>query len=197
MQHVIDELPDGFVILDKDRRVLSANPAFLDMVQLATEDQAKNEPVSRWLGRGSVDTDILFANLVEHGFLLRHASLARGEYGASRDVEVTGVYISSSDETCFGLILRKVADEVAAAAEEAIVAGSHSAEKLKGLVGRTPLREVVRQTTDIVERMCIEAALELTGDNRASAAEILGVSRQSLYVKLRRHQIGELGDDGN
>ena len=35
----------------------------------------------------------------------------------------------------------------------------------------------------------IEAALALTRDNRASAAEMLGLSRQSLYVKLRRYGI--------
>jgi hypothetical protein len=29
------------------------------------------------------------------------------------------------------------------------------------------------RTTDVIERLCIEAALELTGDNRASAAEML------------------------
>jgi len=32
----------------------------------------------------------------------------------------------------------------------------------------------------------------LTNDNRASAAEMLGLSRQSLYVKLRRYGIGDL-----
>lgn len=63
----------------------------------------------------------------------------------------------------------------------------HSAEQLKELVGQMPLRELVRETTDMIERMCIEASLELTGDNRASAAEMLGLSRQSLYVKLRRY----------
>ena len=42
---------------------------------------------------------------------------------------------------------------------------------------------------DLVERHFIEAALELTSDNRTSAAEGLGVSRQSLYVKLRRHRL--------
>jgi transcriptional regulator of acetoin/glycerol metabolism len=31
----------------------------------------------------------------------------------------------------------------------------------------------------------------MTGDNRASAAEVLGVSRQSLYVKMRRHGLLE------
>jgi DNA-binding NtrC family response regulator len=44
----------------------------------------------------------------------------------------------------------------------------------------------------MIEKLCIEAALEITGDNRASAAEILGLSRQSLYAKLRRYGLGEL-----
>ena len=40
--------------------------------------------------------------------------------------------------------------------------------------------------------------LRLTRDNRASAAEMLGLSRQSLYAKLRRHGLigDEEGDDG-
>jgi len=41
-------------------------------------------------------------------------------------------------------------------------------------------------------RAAMVAALELTGDNRASAAELLGLSRQSLYVKLRRYGLGDL-----
>jgi hypothetical protein len=44
----------------------------------------------------------------------------------------------------------------------------------------------------MIERLCIEAALVITGDNRASAAEILGLSRQSLYAKLRRYGLGDL-----
>ena len=58
-------------------------------------------------------------------------------------------------------------------------------------MGRAPLRDIVRDTTDLIERLCIEAALQLTGDNRASAAELLGLSRQSLYIKLRRFGIGD------
>ena len=55
----------------------------------------------------------------------------------------------------------------------------------------------MRETTDVIERLCIEAALELTRDNRASAAEMLGLSRQSLYVKLRRYGLGDLeGGEG-
>ncbi len=59
------------------------------------------------------------------------------------------------------------------------------------------LKEIVRESTDLIERLCIEAALTYTSDNRASAAEILGVSRQSLYSKLHRHGLGNLVPDGD
>ena len=66
---------------------------------------------------------------------------------------------------------------------------------MTGLVGRMSLKEIVRESTDLVERLCIEAALSFTSDNRASAAEILGLSRQSLYSKLHRHGLGNLVSD--
>ena len=67
-----------------------------------------------------------------------------------------------------------------------------SVEQLTELVGRMSLKEIVRESTDLIERLCIEAALAYTSDNRASAAEVLGVSRQSLYSKLHRHGLGNL-----
>jgi len=36
--------------------------------------------------------------------------------------------------------------------------------------------------------------LKLTGDNRATAAEMLGLSRQSLYVKLRRFGLADASE---
>jgi DNA-binding protein Fis len=62
-------------------------------------------------------------------------------------------------------------------------------------VGRTPLKDIVSETTDLIEQLCIETALEMSNDNRASAALLLGLSRQSLYVKLRRYGLGSLGGD--
>ena len=70
-----------------------------------------------------------------------------------------------------------------------------SASQLTELLGRVPLKDIVGETTDLIEQLCIEAALELTQDNRASASEMLGLSRQSLYVKLRRYGLGDLGGD--
>jgi DNA-binding NtrC family response regulator len=65
-------------------------------------------------------------------------------------------------------------------------------EQLTELVGQVSLKDLVRESTDLIEKLCIEAALELTGDNRASAAEMLGLSRQGLYSKLRRYGIDDI-----
>ena len=62
------------------------------------------------------------------------------------------------------------------------------------LVGSASLKEIVAETTDVVEKMCIETAVNLTRNNRVAAAEMLGLSRQSLYVKLRKY--GLLSRDG-
>ena len=67
-----------------------------------------------------------------------------------------------------------------------------SVEQMTELVGRVSMKNLVRESTDLIERLCIEAALRITQDNRASAAEMLGLSRQGLYAKMRRYGIGDL-----
>jgi transcriptional regulator PpsR len=97
----------------------------------------------------------------------------------------------NGDQPCFGFTIRNVGRRLSDPRSGRQL--PRSVEQMTELVGRVPLKDLVRETTDVIERLCIEAALELTGDNRASAAEILGLSRQSLYVKLRRYGLGDLG----
>lgn len=188
---VLGHLPEGLVVLDTDRRILTANPAFVELVELATEEQVRGQPIDRWLGRVDVDVDILFASLREHGSVRRFSTAIRGEYGGRENVEISAVVVEQGAIPCTALSIRKAMREQISAGQGG-QAMLRSIDQLTELVGRMPLKELVRETTDIIERMCIEAALQLTGDNRASAAEMLGLSRQSLYVKLRRYGLGEL-----
>lgn len=188
---VVESLPDGFVVTDLDRRILTANTAFLDLTQLATEEQARGENLDRWLGRSGVDLNVLIANLREHGSVRNFATVMRGEYGTAEEVEVSAVSVANGEQPCFGFTMRTIGRRAAPEfrAERGL---PQSVAQLTDLVGRVSLKELVRETTDVIERLCIEAALELTGDNRASAAEMLGLSRQSLYAKLRRYGLGDL-----
>ena len=71
----------------------------------------------------------------------------------------------------------------------AITSEDFSQSNVAELVGSSTLREIVGETTDMIEKICIETAIELTQNNRAAAAEMLGLSRQSLYVKLRKFDL--------
>jgi transcriptional regulator PpsR len=194
ISRLVEKAPDGIVLTGQDGRILSANSAFLDLAQINSEEQARGESLDRWLGRPGVDLNVLIANLRQHGAVRLFATHIRSELGASSEVEISAVAIHNGDQPCFGFIIRNVDRRVSAdgGGEHALPS---SIEHLTELVGRVPLKEVVRESTDMIERLCIEAALELTGDNRASAAELLGLSRQSLYVKLRRYGLSEPGPE--
>ena len=188
---IVSSAPEGFVVTDLEGRILFANRSFLDLVQLATEEQARNESIDRWLGRPGVDFNLLIAQLREHGSVRLFATQLRGEFGSSSDVEICAVSVAEGEEPCFGFTIRDVGQRVTFE-RQASREKPRSVEQLTELVGRVPLKDLVRDSTDMIEKLCIEAALEITGDNRASAAEILGLSRQGLYAKLRRYGLGEL-----
>jgi transcriptional regulator PpsR len=193
---LVEAAPDAFVVTGSDARIIAANTAFLEMTQLSAEEQARGQSLDRWLGRPGVDLDVLTANLRLRGPVRLFPTMLNGEHGAQIEVEVSAAMIPNSGDPCFGFTIRDVGPRPTAAGEDER-ALPRSVDQLTELVGRVPLKELVREATDVIERLAIEAALNLTNDNRASAAEMLGLSRQSLYVKLRRYGLGDLGgDDG-
>ena len=188
--------PDGLVITESDGRIARANAAFLEMAQLGNAEQARGELLERWLGRAGVDFSVVLANLRQSISIKLFATAIRGEYGASAEVEVSAVTLTDSDDRPgIGFAIRNVEKRLSAAATSTRELPRSMAQLIE-LIGRVPLRDLVRETTDVIEKLSIEAALELTGDNRASAAEMLGLSRQSLYVKLRRFGLDDRATDG-
>ena len=188
---VIEALPEAFVVTNAELRIVSANSAFVDLVQATTEAQVRGEPLERWLGRPGVDVNLLLTNLRGAGVVRRHASFVRGEFGSNEDVEISAVSELDGADPCIGMTLSVVATR---GGRERLGGRElpRTVEQFTDLVGRVPLKNLVRETTDLIERLCIEAALELTQDNRASAAEMLGLSRQGFYAKLRRYGMGDL-----
>lgn len=193
MLALIAAAPDAFVVTDPAGRILAANPAFIDLAQLATEEQARGESLERWLGRPGVDLDVMITNLRQHGSIRLFATTLRGAQGSDAEVEISAVAVPGSKPPCLGFTIRDVGRRFRAETR-AVGELSRSVEKAAELVGRVPLKELVQEATDLIERLCIESALELTHGNRASAAQMLGLSRQSLYVKLRKYGIGDLAE---
>ena len=190
---LVQSAPDCLVVTDLDGRVISANMAFIELAQLTTEEQVRGETLDRWLGRTGVDLSVMISNLRQRGAVRLFATTLRGEYGAVTDVEISATMVPHGDHPFLGFTIRDVGRRLNGHDARATRELPRSVGQLTELVGRVPLKDIVCETTDLIEQLCIEAALELTRDNRASAAEMLGLSRQSLYVKLRRYGLGDLG----
>ena len=190
----LQKAPDAVLLTDTEGRVLAANRAFIDLSQVVNEEQALGVIADRWLGRSGVDLSVLLGNLRERGVVRLFSTVLRGDSGVHTDVEVSAALAESPQRSMFAFFIRDVSRRVSS--QQAVGSGLPSTiEQITHRVGRLPLKELVRESTDIIEAMCIRAALELTQDNRASAAELLGLSRQSLYAKLRRYEISGFESD--
>ncbi len=187
---LIDGAPDAIVQLDGDGRVLEANELFLEWTQAPSRDQVIGKPADTWIGRSTVDMSVLLNNLKKETSIKLYASVLRNNFGVVTDIEISTARLAREGETRYVLFIRDIAHRVSAD-QSRTQQLPRSIDQITRRVGRVPLKELVRESTDVIEALCIEAALSLTKDNRASAAELLGLSRQSLYTKLRRYGIGD------
>ncbi len=191
LSDLVENMPDAFVVADKDMLLVSANAAFAELVQAGGVDQLRGRHLSDWIGRPGIDLELIQGQLDQNGSARNVSTLVRTRYEeGGEQVELSAV-ASGSDEPVYGFVIRPIGRRL-----RDLPPGSEdlprSVEQLTDLVGRMSLKDIVRESTDLIERLCIEAALSYTSDNRASAAEILGLSRQSLYSKLHRHGLGNL-----
>ena len=188
-----EHAPDGILITDQNGIVIAANTAYLEMAGIQDEQQATGRRADRWLGRSIVDLDILLSNIQSDRPLQLFSSLLRTELGAQLDIELSAVQTDYIGKPVILMFIRDVSRRINGE-QTAEVHLPRSIEQITGRVGRVPLKQLVRESTDVIEALCIESALKLTQDNRAAAAELLGLSRQSLYTKLRRFDIGDSED---
>jgi transcriptional regulator PpsR len=187
---VVEKMPDAFVLADEKQSIIVANRAFAELVQAGSVEQLLGVSLNRFIGSPNVDIGLLKKQLKDHQNVRNFSSIVNDLNGGEEPVEISAIMIER-EQPLFGYSVRTVGRRV----RDLPQTGRdypRSVEQLTELVGRKPLKEIVRESTDLIERMCIEAALVHTADNRASAAEILGLSRQSLYSKLHRHGLGNL-----
>lgn len=184
----IERTADAVVFSDASGVVLAANPAFLDLVQLANEGGAKGRSLGDWIDCPGSDLNVILAMLKKNANVRLLATSIRGEHGQPTEVELSAVSMFEGERRVIGFVIRcverRIVDQPSGTMDLA-----RTFEQLTGQLGRVSLPNLVQETTDAVERHLIAEALRVSKNNRTSAAEILGVSRQSLYVKLRRYQL--------
>jgi len=180
--------PDAMVFTDENGLILSANEAFLELIDAAHDINVKGRSIADYLLRGSVDLRVMTENAARSGRMRLYPTKLSGEFGSPRAVEMSVTCIQAGQTTVHGFVIRD-ASRVETLRPIGAPVTDDNVRSVMELVGSASLKEIVAETTDVVERMCIETAVELTMNNRVAAAEMLGLSRQSLYVKLRKYDL--------
>ena len=178
-------LVDGFVLIDTDGVIQKANQAFADLVDVPSTAVLVGERLDRWIWRPGADLPFLLSTLREHQTVRLFPSAIHSELDAETEIEISGAALVEHDRTFHALVIRDVGRRLSRFRDPQHV--SSLIESVAEPVGKMPLKQLIRSTVDGVERHYIKAALDLVGGNRTAAAELLGLSRQSLYIKLGRY----------
>ncbi|WP_315755202.1 MULTISPECIES: transcriptional regulator PpsR [unclassified Bradyrhizobium] len=186
---LIDNLPDAVISIDGGGAIKRANRAFLELVEIGSTEAVIGEKLSRWLTRPGADLSVLISNVERHGTVRLLSTTIQGELGTETEVEISAAAYGLDGHPRIALVLRNVARRLLPTAEHDNLRVALAA--LNESVGKTPLRKLVKSTVEVVEQHYVRAALELANGNRTSAAEILGLSRQSLYAKLDRYDLSQ------
>jgi transcriptional regulator PpsR len=153
---------------------------------MGSEGAVLGQNLGRWLGVPGADLAALVAGVQKHRTVRLFPTRVRGEHDTESEVEVSAAGGSDVRPRLVGVLIRDIGRRSAPVAND----NRQLSEELAGIVeqiGRTSLLQLVKETTAAVERHSISAALALANGNRTVAAELLGLSRQSLYVKLNRY----------
>ncbi|ABD53081.1 transcriptional regulator PpsR [Jannaschia sp. CCS1] len=190
---------DAIVFTDAVGIIRSANDAFLSLCDAGQIGDVRGKSIAEFLSRGSVDLKVLIDNATRNKKMRLYSTRLDGAFGSQLSVEMSATLLNSGGTTGFAFVVRdisriEVVREPASATPSAM--SDDAMRNVMDLVGSAPLKDIVSATTDVVEKMCIETAVELTDNNRVAAAEMLGLSRQSLYVKLRKYGLLAKNDSG-
>jgi transcriptional regulator PpsR len=188
LRGLYNDCSDGIIFTDNIGLIRFANKSFLKLSDVTKLENINGKSLSEFMARGVVDLNVLMDNASENGKVQFYNSSLKTNFGMQIPIEVSVTHLSNKKHPSFGYIFRDASRNYNE--RQGADTGSEKAlQNVMKLVGSAPLKELVADTSDVVERLCIETAIELTRNNRVAAAEMLGVSRQSLYVKLRKYNL--------
>ena len=176
---------DAIVFTNKDGIIEAASDAFLNITDASSSAAVIGRSIGEFLGRGAVDLKVLLENARRAGHLRSYSTKLTTDFDAQVAVDLSVTWLGERSDPKMALVIRDATSATALRSEVSL--GQGDMRGVMELVGSSNLKDIVAETTNVVEKICIETAIELTRNNRVAAAEMLGLSRQSLYVKLRKY----------
>ncbi|MGV8952396.1 MAG: transcriptional regulator PpsR [Cypionkella sp.] len=194
LERLFHEGVDAILFLDQDGIITYGNDAFMKLTDSTHLASVRGRSLADFLARGLVDLRIILDNARRSRQLRLYSTKILNEFNGQISVEISATHLSDRPTQGFALVIRD-ASRAELLRRPGFSGGEEGMRSMMELVGSSTLKDIVAETTDVVEKMCIQTAVDLTRNNRLAAAEMLGLSRQSLYVKLRKFGILDKNDE--
>ena len=185
IEDIVQRLPDGFAIVDREGVIRRANNTFLDLAQVGAESAVIGQKMKRWLSRPGADMTVILALIQRHGGVRMMATVIEGELGSQTELEISAVGDNNSAPEYIGLLMRDVTMRSRVEAPLGASVPETDAEVMS-------LEALVKASTEAIERSTITKALDRFHGHRTAAAKYLGLSRQSLHAKLKKYGFEDL-----
>ncbi len=104
----IEGAVSGFLVTDAELRVQYANPAFAQMIAVASPEEIEGESIARWLELNEEDRNQLQAQMARNEAVTELFTRLRSAGEPVRQVEVRAVAVPSDTDPCWGFTVREI-----------------------------------------------------------------------------------------
>jgi transcriptional regulator PpsR len=184
----VEHTPDAVAITDSSGRVQMANPAFLTLCRHgSTENRIKGLALGEALGDPGLRLGPLVGEVRRLGIATRVRARIGGAGVDGCEVEVSAALLAEGDQECIGFTLRRLGLPRTTGDLPALEGLAQAIDGLAEQLGRVSLPELMQEASHLAERHLILGALQQARGRLADAADWLGITPDSLGLRLRRH----------
>ncbi len=180
LSDLINRLPDAFLIVNRNGKIIEANSTFYALANLNSDEELFDQNLSTFIEYKNNSIEEL---LETKKYLSNLSCYLRTSKNSMIEVSISTIHIKDIHHNCIAISIhpyKKTTFESNPSELKSLL------DSKVGLIGKVSFRKLVSSSIELVEKHYIDSALALTNGNRTAAAKMLGLSRQSLYVKLAR-----------
>lgn len=184
LARLVDGSSDGVVVTDSSGRIMMANPAFLQLVQLSSEEEVRGQSIMDWLGMAERPLATLLPQVRRDGLARKIPSWIKVAHAPVARVDISAALLTEGDQECIGFTIHRV--EALPDLDRSPYELNLAIQQLTRQIGEVPLPELLRQVASMAERHFLTAALAQSGNDVDSAARTLGIGTEELVLRRQR-----------
>ncbi|MEO7335682.1 MAG: transcriptional regulator PpsR, partial [Caldimonas sp.] len=161
LARLVDDTEDGVVVTDSSGRILLANRAFLALVGVGSEADAKGRMLTDWVGLPEQPIGRLIAQARRAGILRRVMSSVRPNGAAPAPIEFSAALLTEGEQECIGFTIRRTGPAEAPASGGAAAELGSGIERLAARIGSESLPSLLDEAHALVERYFAERSARL------------------------------------